>query len=76
MEAPKSNEIMLQEVESVLSSRLYLSGLYHIRYYSILIKLKLPKEQEKEMCCDLWHHLALHRLDAQSKPMEYEVGQF
>lgn len=66
---------MLQEVESVFVSRLHLSVFYHIQYYSILIKFKLPKEQRKEMCCDLWHHLALHRLDAQSKPMEYEIEQ-
>lgn len=75
MEAPKSNEIMLQEIESVFPSRLHLFGDYHIRYYSILIKFKLPNKKKKEMCCDLWDHLALHRLDAQSKPMEYEIEQ-
>lgn len=60
MESPKSNDYRLHEIESVLSSRLHLSGLYHIRYYSILIKFKLPKEKQKEMCCDLWDQLALH----------------
>lgn len=60
MESPKSNDYRLHEIESVLSSRLHLSGLYYIRYYSILIKFKLPKEKQKEMCCDLWDQLALH----------------
>lgn len=48
----------------------------HIRYYSILIKFKLPTEETKrKMCGDLWHQprtaLTFHAYE--SKPMEYGV---